>query len=109
MIPLLWAAWWYLCTQHHRYELTDQRFLEHSGVLVHRMETLELYRVIDIEVTGTLIQSLFGCGQVKLLTHDKSTPQVTINAIASPPAVANLIRDAVERCRVAKGVRAVDL
>ncbi|MDR0458758.1 MAG: PH domain-containing protein [Burkholderiaceae bacterium] len=109
VIPIIWAAWRYLCTSHHRWELTDQRLLEHSGIVVHRMETLELYRVIDIQVSGTLIQSLFGRGQVRLLTHDATTSHVTINAIEEPAAVANLIRNAVEQCRVAKGVRAVDV
>ncbi|MDR2837760.1 MAG: PH domain-containing protein [Azonexus sp.] len=108
IVPLLWAGWRYLVTAKHRYELTDQRFLEYSGILVKRMDTLELYRVIDIKVDGTPIQSLFGLGQVKLLTHDKTTPRVTINAIAQPAQVANLIRDAVEQSRVAKGVRAFD-
>jgi len=109
IIPVLWAGYRYLVTARHRYEVTDQRFLEHSGILVHRLDTLELYRIVDIEVGGTPIQSLFGCGQVLLHTRDKTTPHVTINAIASPIKVADLIRDLSERCRVAKGVRAVDV
>jgi uncharacterized membrane protein YdbT with pleckstrin-like domain len=109
VIPALWAGWRYLCTSKHRYQLTDQRLLEHSGIVIHKMETLELYRIIDIQVTGTLIQSLFGRGQVLLLTHDVSTARVTLNAIPSAIQVATLIRNAVERCRVAKGVRTVDV
>jgi uncharacterized membrane protein YdbT with pleckstrin-like domain len=95
-------------TSRHRYQLTDQRFLEYSGVLVKRMETLELYRVVDIAVQGTVIQSLFGLGQVKLVTKDQSTPEVIINAIAQPVKVATLIRNAVEQCRVTRGVRTFD-
>ena len=109
VIPVFWALYRYLSTAKHRYELTDQRLLEHSGIMIHHMDSLELYRVIDIRVDGTFIQSLFGRGRVVLLTHDLSSPRLTINAIASPAAVADLIRDAVERCRVAKGVRAVDV
>ena len=109
LFPVLWAAWRYLRTSRHRYELTDQRLLEHSGIVIHCMESLELYRVIDIQTNGTLIQSLFGRGRVHLLTSDATTPRVVINAIVNPAGVANLIRDAVERCRVAKGVRSVDV
>ena len=109
VIPLLWAAYRYCVTAHHRWELTDQRLLEYSGVVIRRMESLELYRVEDIRVGGTFIQSMFGCGQVTLLTRDKTTPQVTINAIDSPAQVLDLIRMTVEQCRVAKGVRAVDV
>jgi uncharacterized membrane protein YdbT with pleckstrin-like domain len=109
VIPLIWAAYRYLRTSMHRYELTDQRLLEYSGIVVKRIESLELYRVVDIRVDGTVLQSLFGRGQVRLMTSDQSTPQVTLNAVAAPAEVASRVREAVERCRVAKGARAFDV
>ncbi len=108
VIPVLWAIYRYLKVANHRYELTNQRLLEYSGILVKRVETLELYRVKDIAVSGTLFQALFGRGRVVLQTTDASTPTVRISAIASPQHVSQLIRDAVEHCRVARGVRAID-
>lgn len=108
VIPVLWAIYRYLKVANHRYELTNQRLLEYSGILVKRVETLELYRVKDIAVSGTLFQALFGRGRVVLQTTDASTPTVHISAIASPQHVSQLIRDAVEQCRVARGVRAFD-
>lgn len=108
VIPVLWAIYRYFKVANHRYELTNQRLLEYSGILVKRVETLELYRVKDIAVSGTLFQALFGRGRVVLQTTDASTPTVHISAIASPQHVSQLIRDAVEQCRVARGVRAFD-
>lgn len=108
VIPVLWAIYRYLKVASHRYELTNQRLLEYSGIIVKHVETLELYRVKDIAVSGTLFQALFGRGRVILQTTDASTPTVHISAIASPQHVSQLIRDAVEQCRVARGVRAFD-
>lgn len=108
VIPVLWAIYRYLKVANHHYELTNQRLLEYSGILVKRVETLELYRVKDIAVSGTLFQALFGRGRVILQTTDASTPTVHISAIASPQHVSQLIRDSVEQCRVARGVRAFD-
>lgn len=108
VIHVLWAIYRYLKVANHRYELTNQRLLEYSGIIVKHVETLELYRVKDIAVSGTLFQALFGRGRVILQTTDASTPTVHISAIASPQHVSQLIRDAVEQCRVARGVRAFD-
>lgn len=108
VIPVLWAIYRYLKVANHRYELTNQRLLEYSGIIVKHVETLELYRVKDIAVSGTLFQALFGRGRVILQSTDASTPTVRISAIASPQHVSQLIRDAVEHCRVARDVRAFD-
>ncbi|MCC9162576.1 PH domain-containing protein [Alcaligenes sp. MMA] len=108
VIPVLWAIYRYLKVANHRYELTNQRLLEYSGIIVKHVETLELYRVKDIAVSGTLFQALFGRGRVILQTTDASTPTVRISAITSPQHVSQLIRDAVEHCRVARDVRAFD-
>ncbi|MBX6963899.1 PH domain-containing protein [Alcaligenes faecalis] len=108
VIPVLWAIYRYLKVANHRYELTNQRLLEYSGIIVKHVETLELYRVKDIAVSGTLLQTLFGRGRVVLQTTDVSTPTVLLIAITSPQHVSQLIRDALEHCRVARGVRAID-
>jgi uncharacterized membrane protein YdbT with pleckstrin-like domain len=109
VVPVLYAGWRYLWTARHRYTLTHQRLLIESGVLVRDMESLELYRVRDLSVQGTLLQTLVGRGRIVLQTTDVTTPVVSLNAISNAKAVAQLVRDAVERCRVDKGVRAFDV
>ena len=47
VLPLGWALWRFLATARHRYTLTNARLLEESGVLVKRLEAVELYRVKD--------------------------------------------------------------
>ncbi|RMX08151.1 PH domain-containing protein [Corticibacter populi] len=108
LVPVLYAVYRYLRSATTRYTLTDQRLLVQSGIIVKHIETLELYRVLDLSVSGTLLLTVFGRGRVVISSTDATTPKLTINAIANPQAVANLIRDAVERCRVLKGVRAFD-
>ena len=95
----------YLRVSNHRYELTGQRLREQKGILFRKSDVLELYRVKDVSVDQPLMQRLAGCGRVVLQTSDMSTPIVVLEAIPDPLAVADLIRDGVERCRVSKGVR----
>lgn len=88
--------------------LTDQRLLEHSGIIVKKIEALELYRVKDLSVSGNLLQTVFGRGQIILLTTDSTNPTLIIDAVPDAAGVSKMLRDAVESCRAAKGVRAFD-
>lgn len=106
--PLFYALYRFLQTACHNYSLTDQRLREASGILFRQTDELELYRVKDIRVQQPLLQRLVGCGRIVMMTSDRSTPVVVLNAIGNPLAVADLLRDCVERCRVAKGVREID-
>ena len=108
VIPVFWAAYRFALTSFHVYSLSDQRLLETTGLLSRQTEELELYRVKDISVEKPWLQRLFGRGRVVLRTSDRSTPQVVLNAVEKPAAVARVIRSCVEHCRVAKGVREID-
>jgi membrane protein YdbS with pleckstrin-like domain len=107
-IPPLYALYRFLLTNAHVYQLTDQRLLETKGLLFKDTDVLELYRVKDVGIQQPLLQRLLGCGTVILLTSDRSSPRVVLSAIRNPHAVAELLREFVERCRVAKGVREID-
>lgn len=108
VLPVGWALYRYLRTANHHYVLTDQRLLEHSGIIVKKIEALELYRVKDLSVSGNLLQTVFGRGQIILLTTDSTNPTLIIDAVPDAAGVSKIIRDAVEDCRAAKGVRAFD-
>jgi len=108
VVPVLWMAWRMIETACHTYTLTTERLRERSGVLAVQVDELELYRVKDIAVHLPVVQRLFGRGQIVLLTSDRSTPRVVLNAVPAPGKVADLIRAHVEQCRVQKGVREID-
>lgn len=107
VVPLVIAIWLLLRTSRHRYELTDQRLSEQRGVFLRDTEQLELFRVRDISVVEPMVQRLFGCGRVVLLTTDRTTPVVILNAVSQPHSVADLIRERVQACRLVNGVREV--
>jgi uncharacterized membrane protein YdbT with pleckstrin-like domain len=108
VLPILYAGFRYLRTARHRFTLTDQRFVEESGILVKHVESVELYRIKDISVQGTLLQSIFGRGQIVIQSTDATCPTLLVNAVANPVVVSELVRNAVEVRRTERGVRAFD-
>lgn len=108
VFPVFYAFYRYLKTANHRYVLTDQRLVEQSGIFVKNVESVELYRVKDLSVSGTLAQTVFGRGRLIVQSTDTTSPTLLINAVPDPIAVSHLVRETVERCRAARGVRAFD-
>lgn len=108
VIPMLYAVYRYAKTARHTYTLTDQRLIEKQGVLIQRIETLELYRVKDISIRSTLLQTIVGRGTIILETMEASNPVIRLVAIPNAFEVSSMLRNYVEKCRVMKGVRAFD-
>lgn len=108
VIPMLYAVYRYAKTARYTYALTDQRLIEKQGVLIQRIETLELYRVKDISIRSTLLQTIVGRGTIILETMEASSPVIRLVAIPNAFEVSSMLRNYVEKCRVMKGVRAFD-
>jgi uncharacterized membrane protein YdbT with pleckstrin-like domain len=82
-----------------RYRLTNQRLFRQRGLLSRRLDELELIRVDDVSVTQDFVQRLLNVGTVTLLTTDSTDPKLTIEGIADPLALKELIRTQVRARR----------
>ena len=72
IVPLFFALARYLQTKCKIFELTTQRFKTTSGVFSKVTETLELYRVKDIETRQPFLSRLAGVENVQMNTSDTS-------------------------------------
>ena len=108
VVPIFIALWRWIKTRCIVYELTSERLLLTAGVLSKSTDTLELYRVKDIRIEQPFFLRLFGLCNILLHTSDNTTPLVVLPAMPARADLQDLIRNNVERCRVAKGVREVD-
>src|SRR5262249_17738824 len=70
--PIFFALARYLQTRCKIFELTTQRFKITSGVFSKVTETLELYRVKDIETRQPFLSRLVGVENVQMNTSDAS-------------------------------------
>ncbi len=109
VIPIPWTIYRWLVVKTTTYRLTSERLLTTRGIFSTVTDTLELYRVRDLEMTQTFWQRLFGLQNIVLLTADESSPRIVIDFIPSALGLSDKIRAAVEACRLAKRVRTVDM
>lgn len=86
------------------YTLLEDKFLVDSGLFTSHQEEIRLYRIVDISLTRTFIQKIFGLGTILCDTSDKSCPKLEIINIKDVKNVKELLSEAVENERVRKRV-----
>jgi membrane protein YdbS with pleckstrin-like domain len=109
VVPIFIAAKRYLQTKCTIYEVTTERLKTSEGILSKVTDTLEFYRVKDIERQQPFLYRLCGVENVQLNTSDASSPLVVIEAVPRHAGLADLIRNRVEAIRQQKGVREIDV
>jgi uncharacterized membrane protein YdbT with pleckstrin-like domain len=108
-VPIFIAGKRYLQTKCRIYELTTERLKTTEGVFSKVTDTLELYRVKDIETQQPFLYRLCSIENIQLNTSDSSSPFVLAEAIPHHVGLADKIRNQVETIRQQKGVREIDV
>jgi len=104
IIPLIT----YLKTRFTIYELTKTRLRLKTGIFSQQIEDTELYRVRDYSIDKPFWFRIFRLGHIKILTSDKSNPEINLYAISKVENTAELIRYNVEISRKKSGTREID-
>ena len=109
IVPIFIALARFLQTKNKVYELTTERLKITEGVFNKVTDTLELYRVKDLETRQPFWERAFGVENVQINTTDVSTPFVLIEAVPKEIGLGDKIRNAVENVRMQKRVRELDI
>ena len=109
IVPIFIALARYLQTKNKIYELTTERLKITEGIFSKVTDTLELYRVKDIETRQPFLYRMLGVENVQMNTSDTSSPFIFIEAIPSAVGLGDKIRNQVEAIRAQKGVREIDV
>jgi membrane protein YdbS with pleckstrin-like domain len=109
IVPIFIGFRRYLETKNQVFELTNERLKMTQGIFSKVTETLELYRVKDIEVLQPFIYRIVGLENIKVNTSDLSSPVILLDGISQKIGFADKLRNAVEIIRAQKKVRELDI
>ncbi|MBQ8642173.1 MAG: PH domain-containing protein [Clostridia bacterium] len=89
------------------YTLTETKLFIKTGLFNIREEEIRLYRILDITLSRTLEERIFGLGTIHCCTADKTTPEFDIKRIKNCKEIRTLLSDQVEEERNSRyvGVR----
>ena len=109
LLPMFMVLSRYLQTKNKVYELTTERLKTYDGVFNRVGDTLELYRVKDLETQQPFLYRIVGIENIQVNTSDTSSPLISIDAVHSVAGLPDKIRNQVEAIRAQKGVREIDV
>ena len=87
-----------------KYALTDDRLFITSGLLKTVEDEVRLYRIVDLSLSQTLSQKIFGIGTIQVSSADKSMRDFEIKNIKKPRDVQEQLSKLVEENRDKKRV-----
>lgn len=87
-----------------KYSLSEDRLFVESGLLKTVENEVRLYRILDLSLSRTLSQKIFGIGTIKVSSADKTLGDFEIKNIKKPDKVKEDLSRLVEENREKKRV-----
>ena len=85
-----------------KYSVTENRLQVKKGFFSSSIDDILLYRILDIEVSQSFWQKLFGVGTVTVHSRDRSNPVCALKNIKRPIKLSNYLSTLVEKEREEK-------
>lgn len=93
---LLWAYLKHIST---RYKISRRRVEFQSGVITRRLDSLELWRVLDVRYEQSVLDRIFDNAKITLIGTDQTHPSLTLYGLPGHRALFEKLRDAVQFAR----------
>lgn len=87
-----------------KYSLTEERLFIEQGFLNKREDEVRLYRIMDVSLTRSFGQRIFGVGTIHCSSADKSMGDFEILSVKNPKEVKEQLSALIEAQRDAKKV-----
>lgn len=87
-----------------KYELHKDKLIIKRGFFTQQEDEVRLYRILDLSLTRTFGQRIFGMGTIKCNSVDKTLKNFDIKNIKNSENVKNQLSDLIEEARKANRV-----
>ena len=104
-------GWRWIGNVAKKYELTNQRLIMRTGIVLKRVDEIELYRIKDSRVDFSIINQLTGIGTITLRSSDVSSREsdFVLRDIPHAREIRETLRGLVDRARQRRQVRELDI
>lgn len=82
-----------------RYKVTLRRVEYERGIISKNVDSLELWRVLDVRFNQSLFDRIFGIAKITLIGTDQSDPELLLHGLPNGRQLFERLRDAVQAAR----------
>lgn len=109
VVPAIAALVKFLSVRTTRINVTTERITTTVGIFSRRRWDMELYRVKDTMLHEPFLLRLVKRANIQIISSDRSSPSITLPALPNAEWLRQQIRSNVERLRLKRGVRELDM
>ena len=91
-----------------RYKITTRLIEREKGLFFKRVDSLDLGRIKDVELTQSVLQRIMRIGTLEVFSSDRTDPDMRIEALPNPRPIYERLRDAVIRLSQLRGIISMD-
>lgn len=99
VVGLPGLVWTYLRNVTNRYKVTTERVEFERGILGKDVDSLELWRVLDVRYQQSLLDRIFQNGKIILVGTDQTDPELVIHGLPGSRWVFERLREAIQEAR----------
>lgn len=99
-----WYVWIYLDRRSTHVRISSQTIDLEAGIIGRTIDTVQLWRVRDIDFEQTFSERLLGIARLRILSHDAMQPEILLRGMPGNRAVFDRLRDAIAIARQARNV-----
>lgn len=108
LVGLVWLLVLELRRKGTRYKLTGRTIDLESGIFSKHIDTVQLWRVQDIDFRQSFIDRVFNVANIHVTTTDKSTPELNLRGLPASREVFEKLKDAADLARQHRVVGVVE-
>ncbi|AUX29396.1 hypothetical protein SOCE836_014860 [Sorangium cellulosum] len=99
LVGLVWLGILHWKRKSLRYKITDRTIDYEAGLLTRRVETLQLWRVHDLDLRQTFMERLLDIAEIRVFTRDASDPELVIRGLPASRELFEALKNAAELAR----------
>ena len=92
-----------------RYRISNYRIDYERGLFSRKIDTLELWHVEDISFFQSFFDRMMGCGDIKIISHDETTPQLLLKGLPEPRTIFDNLKQRIIAVKRQRGVIKMDM
>ncbi len=108
-IAIIWLFIPIIMVRTIRYRISNYRIDFERGILSKSIDTLELWHVEDIHFHQNLLDRMMGVGDITIISHDDTTPQLLLRGVPQPRHLFETLKQRVISVKRQRGVVKMDI
>ena len=108
LVGILWILVLNWTRRSRRYRITDRNVDYELGLLSKRIETLQLWRIHDLDFRQSFMERILGIARIHLFTKDLTDPVLVLKGLPASREIFDRLKDAAELARQQRVVGIVE-